>query len=149
MDWKLFTYGVYVLLSVVLTIWVGRTLHRNGRVFLLDVLEGNADLADSVNHLLVVGFYLVNLGFVSLALTAESSGLTATGAVELLSRKIGMVLLVLGALHLGNVFVLSRMRRRRINSSGHQRRVPGWPGHPGWPIPATGAGAADAGPAAP
>jgi hypothetical protein len=134
MDWKLFTYGVYMLLSVVLTIWVGRALHRNGRVFLLDVLEGNSDLADSVNHLLVVGFYLVNLGFVSLALTEDAAGLTATGAVELLSRKIGLVLLVLGALHLGNVFVLSRMRRRRIN--GRQSRVPAWPGHPGWPAPA-------------
>jgi hypothetical protein len=138
MDWKLFTYGVYVLLSVALTIWVGRTLHRNGRVFLLDVLEGNSDLADSVNHLLVVGFYLVNLGFVSLALTEDAVGLTATGAVELLSRKIGLVLLVLGALHLGNVFVLSRMRRRRISGSARQPRVPGWPGHPGWPTPEAG-----------
>jgi hypothetical protein len=134
MDWKLFTYGVYVLLSVVLTIWVGRTLHRNGTVFLLDVLEGNRDLADSVNHLLVVGFYLVNLGFVSLALTEDATGLAATGAVELLSRKMGLVLLVLGALHLGNVWALSRMRRRRIN--GQQSRVPGWAGHPGWPAPA-------------
>ena len=59
------TYLIYLALSIALTIWVARTLHKNGRVFLVDVFHGNETLADSVNHLLVVGFYLVNIGFVS------------------------------------------------------------------------------------
>ena len=61
-------YLAYVALSVGLTIWVAHTLSRSGRVFLVDVFRGNEELADSVNHLLVVGFYLINLGYVSLAL---------------------------------------------------------------------------------
>ena len=62
------TYLVYLGISVAMTIWVARTLHKNGRIFLVDVFHGNEPLADSVNHLLVVGFYLINLGYVSLAL---------------------------------------------------------------------------------
>ena len=54
------TYISYVVLSVVLTVWVAQTLHKNGRVFLVEVFSGNEALADSVNHLLVVGFYLIN-----------------------------------------------------------------------------------------
>ena len=56
------TYLSYLAISISLTIWVAQTLHKNGRVFLIDVLQGNESLADSVNHLLVVGFYLINLG---------------------------------------------------------------------------------------
>jgi hypothetical protein len=113
MDWKLVTYLVYVLLSVGLTFWVARSLYRNGRVFLLSVFDGDRELAGSVNHLLVVGFYLINLGFVSFLLRTGDAVATATGAVELLSRKMGVVLLVLGVMHLGNLLILSRMRRRR------------------------------------
>jgi len=106
------TYLIYLVLSIALTIWVGRTLHKNGRVFLVDVFHGNEALADSVNHLLVVGFYLINFGYVSLALKLGYIIETAEQSVEALSVKIGMVLLVLGGMHFFNLFVFSRMRRR-------------------------------------
>ncbi|MGG2463648.1 hypothetical protein ACO0M4_28275 [Streptomyces sp. RGM 3693] len=95
-----------------LTVWVARTLSRNGRVFLADVLRGNEKLADAVNHLLVVGFYLVNLGFVALYLQDDATIATSRQVFEALSTKLGVVLLVLGLMHLGNVFALNKFRRR-------------------------------------
>ncbi|HKF94777.1 MAG TPA: hypothetical protein VKB96_09275, partial [Gammaproteobacteria bacterium] len=62
------TYLLYLAISIALTVWVAQTLFKNGRLFLVDVFHGNEALADSVNHLLVVGFYLINLGYVSLML---------------------------------------------------------------------------------
>jgi hypothetical protein len=115
------TYLIYVALSIALTVWVGRTLHKNGRVFLVDVFHGNEALADSVNHLLVVGFYLINFGYVSLALKLGYIIETAEQSVEALSVKIGMVLLVLGGMHFFNLFVFSRMRRR--SNASHQPPV--------------------------
>ena len=95
-----------------LTVWVARTLHKNGRIFLVDSFLGNEALADSVNHLLVVGFYLINFGYVSLALKLGYSVAVAQEAIEALSVKVGMVLIVLGAMHFFNLFIFSRMRRR-------------------------------------
>jgi hypothetical protein len=116
------TYLVYLTISIALTIWVARTLHKNGRVFLVDVFHGNEALADSVNHLLVVGFYLINFGYVSLALKLGYIVSTTQEAMEALSVKIGMVLLVLGGMHFFNLFVFSRMRRRS-NARNHQPPV--------------------------
>jgi hypothetical protein len=107
-------YGVYVAVSVALTVWVGRTLSRHGEVFLVDVFAGEPALAHAVNRLLVVGFYLLNLGFVAFALRIADDVPDARAAIEALSTKIGSVLLVLGIVHLGNVFVLSKVRRRRV-----------------------------------
>lgn len=112
MSIEIATYLLYLAISVALTIWVAHTLHKNGRVFLVDVFHGNEALADSVNHLLVVGFYLINLGYVSLALKLGYSVPTAKEGIEALSVKVGMVLLVLGGMHFFNLFVFSRMRRR-------------------------------------
>jgi hypothetical protein len=106
------TYLIYLAVSIALTIWVARTLHKNGRVFLVDVFHGNDALADSVNHLLVVGFYLINFGYVSLALKLGYAVTTAEQSIEALSVKVGLVLLVLGGMHFFNLFIFSRMRRR-------------------------------------
>lgn len=114
MDLTVVTYVAYLLISVGLTVWVARTLSKNGRIFLADVLKGNEKLADAVNHLLVVGFYLVNLGFVALYLRTAGAVTEARGLFEALSVKIGVVLLVLGVMHLGNVYVLNRIRRRGV-----------------------------------
>ena len=105
------TYVVYLLISVALTIWVARTLYKRGAIFLVDAFHGNNELAASVNHLLVVGFYLINIGFVSLALKTQTNIFTARGAIELLSDKIGMVLLTLGGMHFFNLYVFSRIRK--------------------------------------
>jgi hypothetical protein len=79
------TYLTYLTISIALTIWVARTLFKNGRIFLVDSFVGNEPLADSINHLLVVGFYLVNLGCVSLALKSPVRPDDLQGVLELLS----------------------------------------------------------------
>jgi len=108
------TYIVYIALSIPLTIWVAQTLHTNGRVFLIDSFRGNERLADSVNHLLVVGFYLINIGYVALALKERIAPADIREVLETVSRKIGVVMLVLGAMHFFNIFVFSKMRRRAL-----------------------------------
>lgn len=124
MDPLIPTYAAYLGLTVPITLWVGSTLRRNGRVFLLDVFDGDEELASAVNHLLVVGFYLVNLGYVSIALKAGADVTTATQAVEALSLKVGAVVLVLGALHLGNLYVLNKLRRRAQLTARADARPP-------------------------
>ncbi|WP_228120623.1 hypothetical protein [Streptomyces fagopyri] len=114
MDLTVVAYVIYLLVSIALTVWVARTLSHNGRIFLSDVLHGNEKLAEAVNHLLVVGFYLVNLGFVALYLNGDDDIENARGVFEALSTKLGVVLLVLGVMHLGNVYVLNRIRRRGV-----------------------------------
>ena len=108
------TYIVYIALSIPLTVWVAQTLHNNGRIFLIDSFRGNERLADSVNHLLVVGFYLINIGYVALALKESIAPMDVRQVLETISRKIGVVMLVLGAMHFFNILVFSKMRRRAL-----------------------------------
>ncbi len=134
MDATLYTYLCYVSLSIGLTVWVGRTLFHNGRAFLVDVFGDRVDLADSVNRLLVVGFYLINFGYVSLALKLAHPVADAVAGVEALSWKVGLVLVVLGGMHFFNLFVFSRIRHNHRIASARR------PVAPDAMLPATDAG---------
>jgi uncharacterized membrane protein len=108
----LVTYSVYLAISVGLTIGAGLVLSRSGQVFLRDVFGGDEALARAVNRLLVVGFYLLMLGFVVLAMRPSGQIAGVRQAAGVLSVKVGEVLLVLGALHLTNFAIFRRIRRR-------------------------------------
>ena len=114
--------------------WVASTLSRNGRVFLADVFESSRELADAVNTLLVVGFYLLNLGFVMLYVRGGGEVDGLTGLFETLSVKIGIVMLVLGVIHFVNVVVFCSMRRRSRHDAARtqyaQQAAPAYQGYP-------------------
>ena len=108
----LVVYLIYTAASVALTVWLARTLFKNGEVFLEEVFADNPRLAGSVNHLLVVGFYLLNLGYALITLKAGHDVGTMAEALETLAMKLGSLLLVLGGLHMTNLYVFHRIRRR-------------------------------------
>ncbi|HVU24122.1 MAG TPA: hypothetical protein VHE13_08360 [Opitutus sp.] len=123
-NYTVLAYGFYVPASVLLTVWVARTLHRNGKVFLVQAFHGNEAMADSVNHLLVVGFYLINLGFISFALRYGAKPDDLQAAIEFLSMKLGIVMLVLGAMHFFNMFNFDKMRRKGLRSEAKTEHLP-------------------------
>ena len=104
------TYTVYLAITLSVTVWVGRSLFRGGRGFLIEIFSGNTTLADAINRLLLVGFYLVSLAFVSLTLKTASRSGSLSESIELLGDKIGLVLLVLGVMHFINLVVFKRVR---------------------------------------
>src|SRR6185436_10571100 len=110
--YTVYSYIIYLALSVVLTVWVARTLHRNGRIFLVEAFHGNEQMADAVNHLLVVGFYLINIGFVTLALKYGDKPSDTQQAIEFVSTKVGLVLVVLGIMHFFNMFNFDKLRQK-------------------------------------
>jgi hypothetical protein len=116
MDPKVVMYAVYLAISIGLTVWVGATLSRAGVLFLEDAFA-DTGLAAAVNRLLVVGFYLLNFGFVSVAMRDGYTVTTAASVMERLSLKIGMVLVVLGVIHFFNLFALGRYRRSRLRQA--------------------------------
>ena len=112
MDWITASYLTYLAVTVPLTIWVARTLSTNGQVFLEDVFTDNAPLAEAINKLLVVGFYLLNVGFVLLYLRTGDTADGLPSLVEVVSVKVGVVMIVLGLIHFTNVYVFNALRRR-------------------------------------
>lgn len=108
----------YFTLAAMMTIWVARTLHQHGALFLVDAFEGNEELAKAVNHLLVVGFYLINLGFILLFVKYGQQPANTTEGIEYAATKLGVVMLALGIIHFINVNYFNNIRKtHRIPST--------------------------------
>lgn len=101
----------YLVLAIGMTIWVANTLKSHGHVFLLDAFGGNKSMAEATNGLLVVGFYLINLGYTLQALSTSHAPKSAAETVVMVSTRLGHVLLVLGLIHFLNLFIFSRIRK--------------------------------------
>lgn len=112
MNYIILTYIVYLVLTITLTIWVATTLFRNGKIFLIDIFHGNKELADSVNKLLLVGFYLINIGYAVYTLQVATDIVNYREVIEMLSVKVGWIILILGAMHFFNLFVFFKLRQR-------------------------------------
>jgi hypothetical protein len=115
---------LYLGLTISITIWVARTLFRNGKVFLIDIFHGNKELADSVNNLLLVGFYLINLGYAVYTLQVTSSITNAQEVIEKLSIKIGLIILILGAMHFFNLYIFFTLRKRAMMEKRFRPNTP-------------------------
>ncbi len=115
MDYHVTSYLIYLPVTVALTAWVGHKLFKNGKVFLLDIFEQNHALAESINQLLLVGFYLINIGYAVYTLAIGGYITDAKEMIEMLSQKVGIIILILGAMHFGNIFIFYKLRRRHLD----------------------------------
>ena len=100
-------YLLYLGISIAMTIWVARTLSKNGEVFLVKCFGQDQQLAKSTNHLLVVGFYLVNIGFIALRMDGWNEA-----KAECRDRTGGLALTVVRRILL-EWALAPRVRRRR------------------------------------
>ena len=106
-------YGVYLVLSIVLTVWVARKLSVYGRPFLVQVFHGVESIADAVNQHLIVGFYLINAGLIGITLREHVNVFDSKTWIELISVKIGRTILILGVMHFCNLIIFCHLRDRR------------------------------------
>lgn len=130
-------YLVYATVTLALVVWLARTLFNTGNQFLEDVFDSK-ELGYAVNRLLVIGFYLLNLGYAFLLYRIEPSYGSMAEAWNQLVNRLGVLFLSLGAIHLVNMMVLWRVRTHR----DRQGRVPIAPSayQPPPPVPAASSG---------
>lgn len=123
MNYIIITYCFYLLITISLTIWVAHSLFKNGKIFLVDIFHGNREIADSVNNLLLVGFYLINLGYAVYTLQAQSDITNTQQIIEMLSIKIGLIILILGGMHFFNLYIFFTLRKRAMHEKQMKDRV--------------------------
>jgi len=119
MNYLVVTYSAYILLSVLLTIWVGRALFTHGRVFLMEIFNREEEIVDSINRLLLIGFYLINFGYALRNLITRSNIVNLVDCIEMLSIKIGLIVIVLGIMHFFNLFILFVFRSKAKRQISH------------------------------
>lgn len=116
---ELFTYCAYLVISFLMTFKVGAALNQNGRLFLIQRTGGDETLAKAINNLLLIGYYLINTGYILLITNLNDfSGMEGANVMDnplyFLTRHLGLVALMLGVMHMALLYVLANWRPARF-----------------------------------
>jgi hypothetical protein len=107
---------IYILITGYITIYVGQVLYKNGRHFILKMLVDEG-MTDAVNRILLTGYYLINLGYVSIMLTLRPPVGSLAELIASLSVSIGRILLTLGFMHYFNILAITVWNKLNITKN--------------------------------
>jgi hypothetical protein len=113
-------YIIYLFITYLITVHVGLRFYRNGRVYILRLLHGDEKMTDSINNILLVGYYLLNLGYASLMI---STWKTITKWAEMtgsISTMTGKIMLALAIMHFWNMTVIYFISRKHNTITHHK-----------------------------
>ncbi len=106
MNYNILSYLIYALITIYIIVWVGRQLHRNGRVFMLSLFGQQAQITDTTNNLLLVAYYLFNIGYAILQFSFWIDVSNIATMLSSIADKTGILILILAGLHYNNMFVI-------------------------------------------
>lgn len=106
MNVNIVTYVIYFSITAFLTLRVGLKLFHHGGIYLKELFPDKEAFCTTVNRMLLLGYFLVNLGYPAVLISEWPDIETWRLALETLSRYLGIVLLILGILHFINLLGL-------------------------------------------
>lgn len=106
MNSNIIAYLIYIIVTLYIIYWLGRMFHRNGRVFILQLYEGDTEATDTINNILLIAYYLFNIGYAFLKLRTWEKVWSAAQLVSSLSHHLGLLILILAVTHYFNMLLL-------------------------------------------
>ncbi len=114
--YNIISYIIYLIITFYITIFVGWKVYKIGFIYLTNLID-NHSVCQSINNLLLICYYLVNLGFSAISLQNWERIDSITIMFSSLSYKIGFILLILGILHFINLSIIYIARKsKKINT---------------------------------
>jgi hypothetical protein len=119
-DMNTLAYILYLLLSYFITVHVGLLFYRNGRIYILNLLKGDEQLTGFINKMLLVGYYLLNLGYAALMISSWNTIYTLTELLVSVCTMTGRILLTLAVVHFCNMAVIYLISKKKHYSLTHK-----------------------------
>lgn len=106
--YQILAYIIYLTFSLITVLVVGKSLHRQGKVFLFAECP-DEDLSNSANNFLYIGYCLVNTGFAFFFLNTTGSISNFMELLEFIATSEGIIYISLGFMHVLNVIFAPRI----------------------------------------
>lgn len=113
MSFNIIAYSIYLLVTVYVTVVVGYGFHKHGHYLILDLFNGNEPATKAINNMLLVGYYLVNIGYLALSITTWPTLVNWADTIGLLFDRVSIILILLGLLHVNNIVWLHILSKRK------------------------------------
>lgn len=114
MNYNLIAYSVFLTIVIYIIAVVGKVCYRNGNIFVMELLHGHEDLCIRINKLLLLGYYLVNIGYAAITLISWEPITSISGIIEAIAIKTSIIVGILSLLHYLNIILLTKYVHKLI-----------------------------------
>lgn len=116
MNYNIIGYLIFFIIIVFIVVAVGKICYQNGNVFVAELIPNHLNLCKQINKVLLVGYYLVNIGYASLTLSGWETINSVLQMVELIAIKVSTIVCILSILHYLNIIILTTSSKKLIKS---------------------------------
>ena len=117
MDYNLIGYGIFILIIVLIIVVVGKICYRNGNIFVASLIPDHLELCQQINKVLLVGYYLVNIGYAAMSLASWENINSLAHLVEVIAFKTAIIVCIFSVLHYLNIFILTTSIQKLIKTT--------------------------------
>lgn len=115
MNLNITAYAIYLSMTILLIVRVGKICHRNGNIFVSELIPGHIDLCHRVNDLLLLGYYLLNIGYCAITLIWWDKITSAPELIMALAKRTSYIICIISVMHYGNIFIITKYIHKIIN----------------------------------
>jgi hypothetical protein len=114
MNLNIIGYLIYLSLTGIIIIKVGRLCYDNGNIFVSQLIPNHEELCHQINKMLLIGYYLLNLGYCAMTIISWEKINTANQLIEIIATKSAIIILTIGFMHYINIILLTKYIKKLI-----------------------------------
>lgn len=114
MNLNIIGYIIYLSITSVIILKVGKLCYDNGNLFVSQLIPNHEELCHQINKTLLVGYYLLNLGYCAMTLISWKKIITTNQLIEIIATKSAIIILTIGFMHYINIILLTKYIKKLI-----------------------------------
>lgn len=108
MNLNVIGYSIYLILTTTIILKVGSICYNNGNIFIKNLLRENIELSIQINKILLIGYYLLNIGYSAVTIITWNKIETNVHLLEIISEKISTIILIIAIMHYTNIYLIKK-----------------------------------------
>lgn len=114
MNLNIIGYAIYLLITTIIIVNVGKVCYRNGNIYVAQLIPEHLDLCHKTNQILLVGYYLLNLGYCAMTLISWEQLYSFQQLIEVIAVKSATIIDTIALMHYFNIFILTKYIQKLI-----------------------------------
>lgn len=114
MNLNITAYGIYLCITVFIILKVGRICYKNGNVYVAALIPDHMDLCHKLNQVLLLGYYLLNIGYCAMTLISWQKIISSTQLIEMICTKTAVIIFIISLLHYFNIIIITKYIHKLI-----------------------------------
>lgn len=114
MNLNIIGYGIYLLITSIIILKVGKICYQNGNVYVAELIPEHLDVCLKANQILLLGYYLLNIGYCAMTLISWEKIVSINQLVEVIALKSAIIIGTIAIMHYINIILLTKYIQKLI-----------------------------------